>query len=141
MKKYLEDIGRTQCRLKPSQISGVGVFAIRPIPKGQIVFNSKTRHVGIKKSDFRHLPRGVRNYVSDMLVEDGKHVWYPIRGMNMLEMCFYLNHSKPKHNVENRDDRFIALRKIKTGEELLLDYNCLDEGINYTEAFFKNPCS
>lgn len=111
LKRVLRDC---YCRLQPSKIHGIGVFAVRDIPKG--------------KNPFRMLPKyDSVGYVRitedelDALPTDGK-MHFPNHGMNVIRLNCYLNHST-KPNVRTRDGYdFIARRKIMIGEELTVDY-------------------
>jgi len=122
MRTYEE---RVYTRLMPSEIHGVGVFAIRPIPKDTTVFRGvKTRWTGTKLAYFKD--ELVRKLADDMCCTDEEGVlWLPEGGLNNLTADFYLNHSDMPNTYPNRDS-FITNRPIKVGEELTIDYRCLE---------------
>lgn len=123
--RALRNLQSTYCRLAPSRISGVGVFAIRDIPDGidPFQFGNQTKWVEFAEDDFKNMDKEIRKMISDFFVyeKDGK-VYVPENGFNKLDMGFYLN-SSDKPNMATKDgNRFYALRKIKKGEELSVDY-------------------
>jgi len=109
-------------RIGPSRTHGVGVRAIRDIPKGTLVFRGESgRVVWVSRAAVRRLPAAIRS-----LYEDFGMVWEDRIGvppsLNRLSVGWYVNHSE-EPNVEAGDDgRFRALRRIRKGEELTADY-------------------
>lgn len=122
------------CRIKASKTHGVGVFAIKDIPKGTNPFkvtgaecvNQKV--INVPKNKIDKLPKEVKKMVQDFYhCEDGEY-GIPYRGLNSNDISYYMNSSK-KPNVGNKDVKgcnmtvFYTLRKIKKGEELLINYD------------------
>jgi len=130
MPDLLEKIKNTvYCRLKPSNIEGVGVFAIRAIPKGidPFVGCEIYGHKLVHKSRIKKLPRNLAKYIVDMCVCENDHYTVPNAGLNALDISFYINHSKTP-NMETSDGcYFITLRAIKEGEELTIDYGTYND--------------
>lgn len=134
-KQLLEDLRkRTYCRLRVSPIHGVGVFAIRDIPKGVNPFYSckKAKLIPSSEKEKAHLPKAVQKLINDFCVtRGGKHL-IPDFGLNSIDISHYLNHSK-KPNLtavfrsEMDDTEFITARKIKSGEELTSDHETYSE--------------
>lgn len=129
-KHILEYINNTTyCRLKSSSIHGVGVFAIKKIPKGINPFPSAPDYeaITVSKKDLKNLDPEMKKLLFDLLVFDGDTVDIPVKGLNNLDVSFYLNHSK-NPNLKYADDRegFISLRDIEVGEELTADYDILN---------------
>lgn len=125
----------TYCRLRASKIEGVGVFAIRDIPKGKSPF------MGIKSQTWRKfdvkelkkLDKEVLKMVDDFFVieKDGS-VYIPDGGLNLMDISFFVNNSKNPNLkvVGNPDDEalnFKTTRKVKKGEELTVSYATYDE--------------
>jgi hypothetical protein len=114
-------------RIRRSRIHGVGVFAIRRIKKGTLIFSDDNQEIKwIKSEDLRKLPPEIRRLYDDFCIikDDGKTYGCP-SSFNQLTVSWYLN--EPRHpqkpNVECRDDyMFYALRDIAVGEELTVDY-------------------
>jgi hypothetical protein len=109
-------------RIGPSRIHGVGVIAIRDIPKGTWVFRGEDeRVVWVSRAWVRRLPPALRRLYEDFAMLWDDRLGVP-RTLNMLSVGWYLNHSEIP-NVEADDDgRFHALRRIRAGEELTADY-------------------
>jgi FRG domain len=110
-------------RLKPSRIhrEGVGVFAIRPIPKNRKIFDGETDE--ILWSQKASLPRTgpIRKLYDDFcIIKDGRYGSPP--NFNCLTIAWFLNESKTPNTKCDENYNFIALKNIKTGEELTVDY-------------------
>lgn len=121
-------------RISPSNIHGVGVFAICKIPKGTNIFHGDdTEMVWIKMPDLKTLPLEIKKLYEDFAVirKNGTEYGCP-KNFNMLTVGWYLNHSK-KPNVRcGKNYEFFALRDIKPGEELTVDYKTYSELPNMT---------
>jgi hypothetical protein len=116
------------CRLKLSSIHGVGIFAIRDIPKHTDPFKSFLSYQFVPvNADVifknKKIDPVVKKLVSDMYaVVDGKIYLYR-GGFNAIGIGFFLNHSKkPNLMVSEDGEQFLTARKIKKGEELLSDH-------------------
>jgi len=121
----------TYCRIRSSKVSGVGVFAIKKIPKGTWIFKSCTPNSfhRFSKKELEELPAKVKEYVLDMCRCEGNCYYYvPKYGMNNIDISYFVNHSKkPNLGTKKEKDNFFALRNIKSGEELFTDYQCFSE--------------
>jgi SET domain-containing protein len=116
------------CRIKRSGISGVGVFAIRDIPKGTNPFKM------FKEGDFveakveevtenPNIPQAVKELVNDMYVVEDGMIYLNSFGLNSINISYFLNHSTdPNMETTNGAESFITLKDIKTGEELTVNY-------------------
>lgn len=132
-KEILKKLKNTYCRLQPSGIEGVGVFAIRNIPKGiNPMIPPKealdARWYEFKTSELKGLDKGVARMIDDFLViEEDKTVMVPEHAFNGMDISFFVNNSKTP-NMKTTDDgfTFVTLRKIKKGEELTVAYETYD---------------
>lgn len=130
--KLIHNLEQTYVRLSPSPLQGVGVFAIRDIPKGvnpfQMANKMNYRSIKCTKSELSHLHPSVKKMIHDFIEPDGNSYHIPENGLNSLDVSFYLNHGDDNNLaiIENGDNddymSFITLRPIKKGEELLIDY-------------------
>jgi len=139
--KILENLKNTYCRLKPSKIEGIGIFAIRDIPKGKNPFvgikNSKYHE--FKMQELKKLDKEILKMIEDFFVieKDGT-VNITENALNGMDISFFLNHSK-NPNLKIYDDGkndsycFKATRKIAKGQELTIAYEDYDE--NYKQKF------
>ena len=123
----------TYCRIGISKIHGVGVIAIRDIPKGTNPFRISgsrclnNKSVKITKSEANKFPSSVKKILEDFITpEDDDSYFVPQLGFNALDISFYMNHSKDNNIdiVEGRCEfvEFKTNKKIKKGEELTLNY-------------------
>jgi SET domain-containing protein len=112
-------------RLGVSPIHGIGVFAVRDIPKGANPLKSYVRfkEIDIPKADIKHLPKGVREQIDTFCYYDRKKVSIPRLGLNTFDMAIYLNHSKKPNLRFKKAGVLIALRDVKKGEEMFIDYD------------------
>lgn len=122
------------CRIKPSKKHGVGVFAIRDIPKNTNPFKVsngeciKQRLINIKEKEINKLHPEVKKLINDFYHKENKVFSIPYMGINSNDISFYMNTSK-KPNIGFKEVKncslvvFNTLRKIKKGEELFINYD------------------
>ncbi len=125
---------RTYVALRPSPVAGIGVFAIRPIPKGCREMFTPPRggddgFVAVPRSEIDTLPDHARRLVETYCLYDESHYWVPEDGFKKMDLVHFLNHSD-RPNVRSVEDGawFEALVDIAEGEELFLDYGTIVEG-------------
>jgi len=117
------------CRIMPSKIHGVGVFAIKDIPKGIDPFkttnNIKYNSIELYDQDIKDLDINVKKMLDDFFGKECTYV--PLNGLNSLDISFYMN-STENPNIDTIDDEkseyfvFRTNRDIKKGEELFIKY-------------------
>ena len=114
--------------MRPSKY-GVGVFAVREIPKKINPFSNcrKVRWLKFKEKEISKLSGEVVKMIKDFYGSDNGFYYIPSHGLDGNDVSFYINHSS-KPNVFTKDDglTFFTTRKIKKGEELFADYNTYD---------------
>ncbi|MGB2731705.1 MAG: SET domain-containing protein [Microgenomates group bacterium] len=123
-------------RVQRSDIHGVGLFAIRNIPKGVNPFHSShvEKYIEFNTRELEHLPDEVQKMIHDYCAEYDDKVWIPEYGFNPTDILRFINHSD-NHNVETIDEgtTFLTTRDIKKGEELVSNYSHYDE--DFAEKF------
>lgn len=124
--EILNRLKNTYCRLKPSKIEGVGLFAIRDIPKGVDPFFGikHQRWYEFTSKELEGIDKEVLNMIGDFFViEKDKSVYIPEYGLNSIDISFFINNSKTP-NVKTTDGglNFVTLREIKKGEEITTSY-------------------
>jgi len=133
-------------RPKPSTIcDGIGMFAIRDIPKGTSVYDLAKKNCceWIPFEVANTLPRGVFDWIIESQPHVGSEVcdddftwkeengpvWiYTAQNLNWQTNWFFQNHSttpnvKMKTTKNPRMFEYYTMRDIKEGEELLEDYD------------------
>ncbi len=109
-------------RLKPSPIHGVGVFAIRDIPKGTYMFEPDDDNlVSVRAGETKGLPADVRELYEDFCVLKGDMYECP-SSLNKLTPAWFLNTSNDPNVAADLSLKFYAIRDIEAGEELTADY-------------------
>ena len=122
----------TYVMLKPSPIEGIGVFAIRDIPKGcRTIFSAGIGEwIKVSIDEVEKLPAHSRNLVETYCLYDEENYFVPDYGFKIMDLVLYLNHSTQFNMISVNDgEQFEALRDIKAGEELLVDYGSIADGL------------
>jgi hypothetical protein len=119
-------------RLRPSKVhrGGVGVFAIKKIKKGSLLFEGDNEEMlWVEDSQIPKGPREIRRLYEDFpVVQDRRYGCPPT--FNRLTVSWYLNEprkgERPNVGCTGYYD-FFALRDIRPGEELTVDYSTYSE--------------
>lgn len=118
----------TYVALKPSPLHGIGVFAIRDIPKGCRNLFSKNlgNWIRLPISDVENLPPHARSLVETYCLFDEDDYFVPDYGFKVMDIVNYLNHSGMPNIVSVNDGEFFeALADIPAGTELLINYGTI----------------
>ncbi len=122
----------TYVMLKPSGIHGIGVFAIRPIPKGcRTIFSSgQGEWIKLPVAQVEALPAHAKELVETYCLFDEEHYYVPDYGFKLMDLVNYLNHSATPNIISINDGEiFEAMTDIQPGEELLVNYGHLVDGM------------
>ncbi len=138
-KQFLKSLNDVWCRLAVTK-HGVGVVAIRPIPKGIDPFKNcdpfgDVMKLSAQELDASDAPKEAKQLVRDFCaLQDGVY-FVPNFGIDAIDKSYFLNHSS-KPNMVTKDDgeEFVTARRIKKGEELTADYGEYHE---YVKVFSK----
>ena len=118
----------TYVMIKPSPLHGIGVFAIRDIPKGtkDIFSQGVGEWIKLTISEVEALPKHSRDLIENHCLFDQDCYYVPDYGFKLVDLVIYLNHSdKPNIVSINEGEFFEAIIDIKAGEELLVDYGTI----------------
>ena len=114
---------------------GVGVVAIRNIPKGIDPFKNCDPHgdvieVSEKELEASDAPKEAKQLVRDFCaLQDGIY-FVPSYGIDAIDKSYFLNHSgKPNMATHDKGEVFITARAIKKGEELTANYEQYHEHV------------
>ena len=121
---------QTYVMIKPSPLHGIGVFAIRDIPKG--TSNIFSKGVGdwikVSKEEVDALPQHSKDLIENHCLFDEDFYFIPDYGFKLVDLVIYLNHSETPNVISlNEGEEFEAIRDIASGEELLVDYGTIVE--------------
>jgi len=121
--KHLQE--EVYCHLGISPVHGIGVFAIRSIPKGVNPMRTwnEVKEIKFTHKELQGVPKSVKKELNIFCYYDKEVMEIPSVGMHTLNMAVYLNHSKKPSVKFRKNGQLVTLRVIKTGEELLLDYD------------------
>lgn len=125
--------GNTWVMLRPSSIEGIGVFAIRDIPRGcRDMFgkpDAADEWITVPKEEIENLPAHARFLVGNYCLYDEENYFIPAHGFKKMDVSLFLNHSDNPNIISINDgDHFEATRDIREGEELLIDYGGIVDG-------------
>ena len=125
----LKDLKKdTYVMIKPSPLHGIGVFAIRDIPKGtrDIFSQGVGEWIKLTIAEVEALPNHSRDLVENHCLFDEGYYYVPDYGFKLVDLVIYLNHSETPNVISiNEGEFFEAIRDIATGEELLVDYGTI----------------
>ncbi len=121
------------CSLQPSPIHGIGVFAIRDIPRGRNPFATMQRYsrpgyMRISDAELAALPGGLAQLIRRLFVPTDGAMWLPTSGTNIVYLFAYLNHSATPNLRTDDGFHFFTRRRIRCGEELTVDYRTYGAG-------------
>jgi SET domain-containing protein len=119
--------------IKPSPVDGIGVFALRDIPKGcRSMFSPPGNDddwIAVPRTEIEKLPAHARHLVETYCLFDADTYFVPKDGFKKMDLVNFLNHADtPNIQSINDGEYFEALRDIMAGEELFLDYGKIVEG-------------
>ena len=125
-----ELINKTYVILRPSKIAGIGVFALRPIPKScRDMFsppNPDDKWITFSKEEVQNLSVHARLLVENYCLFDANQYYVPEKGFKALDVSLFLNHSDTPNIISIEEGNYFeALRDIEEGEELLIDYGTI----------------
>jgi SET domain-containing protein len=120
------------CRIGLSKIHGVGVIAIKDIPKGVNPFKNlsveKEKVIELNDKDLKNIDNETKKVLKDFFGHGKNSHSYEVlyAGPNYINISYYLNHSSTPNLelVDNKDGylNFKTCQKIKKGEELFINY-------------------
>jgi hypothetical protein len=114
-------------RLGRSKHHGVGVLAIRRIPKGTKLFEGDfAEMVWVELSRLPKRPAAIKDLYRDFGVFRNDRVGVPIH-FNRMTISWYLNESKSPNVRCDENYEFFASEDIGIGEELTVDYSTYSE--------------
>jgi SET domain-containing protein len=122
----------TYVALKPSKLHGIGVFAIQHIPKGcrNIFSKDNGKWIKIPISEVDLLPEHSKDLIETYCLYDEENYFVYDGGFKVMDLVNYLNHSNTPNIVSLEDGNiFQAIQDIASGEELLINYGDLAEGL------------
>lgn len=131
MDAYSYILNHVFVKIKPSKFQGVGVFALRNIPKDTFIFEKWTGPTGpfsIPERQLRELPRELYNHIKDIFLYSPDFPLDTDTYVTLTNNChwiyttpyYFVNSGMDKANLDK--DTLMTLRDIKAGEEILSNY-------------------
>jgi uncharacterized protein len=116
--------------LRPSPIHGIGLFAARTIAKGTVIgretgFIHERFYAWFTWREFERFDRPLQRKVRQICTLEPDGFYAPL-DFDLLPTCWYMNHSCAGNIGFNRGEDFVAIRRIRSGEELTYDYGLVE---------------
>ena len=135
----VEYLNRTvYCRLRGSSLEGVGVFAIRDIPKDTVLtdyYGGELQFFTLTEEEFNLLEPEVKELIRSRTIFDAD---LPLTFMS--PNCNQIFQAFMNHSTTPSSDGRIALRLIKKGEEITEDYKSLPKKLHKMSQEMLNAC-
>jgi len=117
----------TYIMLKPSAVAGIGVFAIKNIPRGCRDMFSKPdvqdTWTKLSKAEVELLPQHAKLVIENYCLYDAENYYVPDHGFKKVDLSLFLNHSDSPNIISIEEGNYFeAIRDIANGEELFIDY-------------------
>jgi len=122
---FINELLETYVKLGPSPIHGIGVFAIRDIPKGCRTMFAKAHDEWqkIPITQVETFPDYLKEVIFNYCVYDDSYYYVERSGFKKMDISSFINHSEQPNLISiNGSEYFEASRLIKCGEELLINY-------------------
>jgi len=138
-KEFLKSLRQVYCRLGVTR-HGVGVVAIRNIPKGIDPFKNcdpfgSVMRISKKEFESYNAPEEAKELVRDFCALQDGNYFVPTFGIDAIDKSYFLNHSQNANMVtKDKGETFITKRVVKAGEELTANY---DEYQEFKKEFRK----
>lgn len=117
------------CKLAPSPIHGVGVFALKDIPIYTVIFRVNLKTTTVDSKFLNRIHSTVARYYNDMLLSSSNTIEIPETGMSTIPTSYYLNHSEDSNaKVDIENNLIVAKKNIYEGEEVTINYKGLPTG-------------
>lgn len=115
----------TWVTIKPSPLHGIGVFAVRPIPKGKRGLFSKGigGWIELTHHEVEQLPPHSKYLIHTYCLFDDEKYFIPDHGFKVMDLSCYLNHDENANIISiNHGEDFETTADIAEGDELLINY-------------------
>jgi hypothetical protein len=110
-------------KLDKSLISGIGLFAVESIPKGDLIWKMTSISVfQISPERYEKLSQIEKDFI-----QEKDYYWLDNDGNYLIPIddSRFVNHSNDPNIIETDENFCFASRDIKPGEELTIDYKTL----------------
>lgn len=117
-------------RLKPSKISGVGVFAVRDIPSSSNIFEpwlGDTGTYSVKEEQLKTLPYDLYHHIKSIFLYGPDFPKVTDTFVHLVHNChwvyttpYYFVNSGKNYNLDK--DSLLTTRNIRAGQEIISNY-------------------
>lgn len=121
----LQNLNQCYVKVAPSKIHGVGLIAMRDIPKDTVIFYFSYRDFPCIEISKKILQEKIPPEVYEQIIQNwavtAEGVIAPINVNYEMHFVNFLNHSE-EGNIRYENECYIATKDIAKGEEILIDY-------------------
>ena len=91
--------------------------------------NEQEQWIPVSKSEVENLPAHAKALIENYCLYDEENYFIPDYGFKKMDLVNFLNHSDTPNVISiNEGEFFEAIRDIKQGEELFIDYGEIVDG-------------
>lgn len=124
-------------KIRKSRIDGKGVFAVKPIKKGELICYMNGEEISISELKRRY-KEGKERLSDPLQVRGSKYI-------DLYEPYVYINHSCDPNATIVGFNELIAVKNIKAGQEITFDYSLTEWSDDkswrgYNEWFIECKC-
>jgi len=126
--EQIQELNNTvKCTLAPSEIHGIGVFALRDIREGEKLYTAPTEYK-MYEMPYKKLKK-LRPEIKKLVLERWPMAFndVPFESPNNVGLMSFMNHSEDPNSLQD-----IASKDIEKGEEVTEDYRIIE---NYKKIF------
>lgn len=129
--EIIQDLAKNiYCRIQRSSIHGIGVVAIKKIPKGAkpLLVADDADVIPIPEKEImenKDIPDSVKEMIKAFYAMSEGNIYFPGHSLNQIDISYFMNHADHP-NIDckeiGEDIIHVANRDIEIGEELTIDY-------------------
>ena len=136
------------CKIQPSEIHGVGVFAIKDIPAKICPWVTPNHHFRgdphlLTIDDLDRLDQPIKDTLLDYNLKESNGLYISPHELEIFHLTQFLNSSNEPNLdfIFDGSAAFVTNREIKIGEELTIDYQRYTATLNslFKDTYYSSP--
>ena len=137
VEKNIRDVMGNKIKIKESVIDGKGIFAVKPIRKGELICYMNGEEISISELKKRY-EKGEERLSDPLQVGEKTYI-------DLYEPYVYINHSCSPNSAVMKFNELVAIEDIKAEQEIMYDYSLTEwsdeeSWQDYDDWFIKCKC-